>query len=65
VARVLGEELLSQPLDPEILGSQDCVAILTAHETIDYAAVVLSAPLVFDARGVTRKLLKAPNLVLL
>jgi UDP-N-acetyl-D-glucosamine dehydrogenase len=65
VARVLGEELLSQPLDPEILAGQDCVAILTAHETIDYAAVVLSAPLVFDARGVTRKLLKAPNLVLL
>ncbi|HEY3209195.1 MAG TPA: nucleotide sugar dehydrogenase [Actinomycetota bacterium] len=64
-ARILGEELTSQPLDPEILEQQDCVAILTAHETVDYAAVVLSAPLVFDARGVTRKMLKAPNLVLL
>jgi UDP-N-acetyl-D-glucosamine dehydrogenase len=65
MARVLGEELLSQPLDPEILAGQDCVAILTAHETVDYAVVILSAPLVFDARGVTRKLLKAPNRVLL
>ncbi len=64
-ARVLDEELASQPLDPDILDQMDCVAILTDHETVDYAAVVLSAPLVFDARGVTRKLLKAPNLVLL
>jgi len=40
------------------------VAILT-DQTVDYAALVLSAPPVFDARGVTRKLLKAPNLVLL
>jgi UDP-N-acetyl-D-glucosamine dehydrogenase len=65
MARVLGEELTSQPLDPRILEEQDCAAILTGHETVDYAAVVLSAPLVFDARGVTRKLLRAPNLVLL
>ncbi len=64
-ARILGEELTSQPLDPGVLEQLDCVAILTAHETVDYAALVLSAPLVFDARGVTRKLLKAPNLVLL
>ena len=53
-----------KPLDPEILEQQDCVAILTDHETVDYAALVLSAPLVFDARGVTLKLLKAPNLIL-
>jgi UDP-N-acetyl-D-glucosamine dehydrogenase len=64
-ARILGEELVSHPLDPDILERQDCVAILTDHETVDYAAVVLNAPLVFDARGVTRKLLKAPNVVLL
>lgn len=64
-ARIFGEELVSQPLEPGILERQDCVAILTAHETVDYAAVVLSAPLVFDARGVTRSLRKAPNVVLL
>jgi UDP-N-acetyl-D-glucosamine dehydrogenase len=64
-ARILDEELVSQPLEPHFLEQQDCVAILTAHETVDYAAIVLSAPLVFDARGVTRKLLKAPNVVLL
>jgi nucleotide sugar dehydrogenase len=64
-ARILGEEFVSQPLDPGTLEQQDCVAILTAHETVDYGAVVLSAPMVFDARGVTRKLLRSPNVVLL
>jgi UDP-N-acetyl-D-glucosamine dehydrogenase len=63
--RILGEEHTSRPLEQSILEQQDCVAILTAHATVDYAAVVLSAPLVFDARGVTRKLPKAPNVVLL
>jgi len=61
--RLFGEELVSQPLDAELLESQDCVAILTAHEIVDYASVVLSARLVFDARGVTRELLRAPNVV--
>ena len=61
--RLFGEELHSQPLDPDLLEAQDCVAILTAHEIVNYASVVLSAPLVFDALGVTRKLLKAPNVV--
>jgi len=61
--RLFGEELRSQPLDPDVLGTQDCVAILTAHEAVNYAAVVLSAPLVFDGTGVTRRLLQAPNVV--
>jgi UDP-N-acetyl-D-glucosamine dehydrogenase len=61
--RLFGEELVSQPLDPELLESLDCVVILTAHEIVNYAAVVVSAPLVFDAQGVTRKLLESPNVV--
>jgi UDP-N-acetyl-D-glucosamine dehydrogenase len=61
--RLLGEELRSQPLDPAVLEAQDCVAILAAHELVNYASVVLSAPLVFDAQGVTRPLLAAPNVV--
>jgi UDP-N-acetyl-D-glucosamine dehydrogenase len=63
--RIFGEDLSSQPLGPDILEQQDCVAILTAHATVDYAAVVLSAPLVFDARGVTRKLPRSPKVALL
>jgi len=61
--RLFGEELHSQPLEPEILESQDCVAILTAHEIVDYRAVVRAARLVFDARGVTRKLLNASTVI--
>jgi UDP-N-acetyl-D-glucosamine dehydrogenase len=53
-ARVFGEELRSQELDPETLASQDCVIILTGHPGVDYESVIRSAPLVFDARGVTR-----------
>ena len=61
--RLFGEMMESRPLDAEVLRSQDCVVILTAHESIDYAAIVHSASLVFDSRGVTRKLLAAPNVV--
>jgi nucleotide sugar dehydrogenase len=41
-------------LDAEVLRGADCVVILTAHPGVDYRAVVDSAPLVFDAAGVTR-----------
>jgi hypothetical protein len=39
-------------------------AIVTAHEGVDYAALVEAAPLVVDFRGVTRAL-GAGNVVLL
>ena len=57
-------DLRSQPLDPDLLASQDCVAILTAHPQVDYELIVRAAPLVFDARGVTRSM-RASNVVLL
>jgi UDP-N-acetyl-D-glucosamine dehydrogenase len=60
--RVFGETVQSQPLDPELLEIQDCVAILTAHPQIDYQRIVELAPLVFDARGVTCSL-AAQNVV--
>ena len=53
-ARVFGEELSSQPLTPEFIAQQDCVAILTAHPGVDHEAVIRAAVLVFDARGLTR-----------
>ncbi len=46
--------LASVELSDEVLASTDCLVILTAHPTIDYAAAVAAAPLVFDAAGVTR-----------
>jgi UDP-N-acetyl-D-glucosamine dehydrogenase len=36
------------------LAEADLVAIVTAHQEVDYAAVVEAAPLVIDFRGVTR-----------
>ncbi|HEV8563290.1 MAG TPA: nucleotide sugar dehydrogenase [Actinomycetota bacterium] len=59
----LGEEdLRSVPLDDETVRAQDCVVILTAHEGIDVQALVNSASLVFDTRGVTLGI-DAPNVV--
>jgi UDP-N-acetyl-D-glucosamine dehydrogenase len=57
-----GRTLESVPLTAELLASQDCVAILTAHRGVDYETVVNSAPLVFDARGTTAAL-NRPNVV--
>jgi UDP-N-acetyl-D-glucosamine dehydrogenase len=56
--------LYSEPLSGDVLSSSDCVVVLTAHPDIDYDEVVASAPLVFDAVGVTRAR-RVPNVVLL
>ena len=53
--------LHSEPLDVA-LGSADVAVIVTAHSGLDVEAVVRSAPLVVDFRGVTRGI-EAPNLV--
>ena len=42
--------LSSQPLDP---GAYDCVTIVTAHSSIDYAQLVEEAKLVVDLRNAT------------
>jgi UDP-N-acetyl-D-glucosamine dehydrogenase len=60
-AELAGHGLRSTDLD-EALGSADVVAIVTAHPEVDYEAVVATAPLVVDFRGVTRSL-DAANLV--
>jgi UDP-N-acetyl-D-glucosamine dehydrogenase len=52
--QVAGRTLRSRPLSPAVLSVQDCAVVLTAHSAVDYEMVVASAPLVFDARGVTR-----------
>lgn len=54
--------LESRELTEELLASQDCVAILTAHPSVDYPLVADVAPLVFDARGATMGI-DAPNVV--
>ena len=53
--------LRSQPLEAALEGA-DAAAILTAHPGLDLEAVVASAPLVVDFRGVTRGI-EAKNLV--
>jgi UDP-N-acetyl-D-glucosamine dehydrogenase len=53
-------DLVSAPLD-DALSNCDLAAIVTAHPELDYAAVVSTASLVLDFRGVTRPL-QAENL---
>ena len=48
----------------EAVAAADAVAIVTAHDGIDYQAMVEDAALVIDFRGVTREL-AADNVVLL
>ena len=45
--------LQSVPLDDERLRKTDCVVILVAHSSVDYAAVLREAPRVFDAVNAT------------
>ena len=60
--RLAETPLRSQELTGELLASQDCVAILTAHPSVDYPLVAGVASLVFDARGATMGI-DAPNVV--
>jgi UDP-N-acetyl-D-glucosamine dehydrogenase len=53
-ARVGDLAIASTPLTDELVMQQDVVAILTAHPGIDYRRIVECAPLVFDARGITK-----------
>jgi UDP-N-acetyl-D-glucosamine dehydrogenase len=60
---VIGEgPIRSSPLDEATVAEQDCVIVLTAHDGIDFPAVIRVAPLVFDTRGITSGL-DAPNVV--
>jgi UDP-N-acetyl-D-glucosamine dehydrogenase len=60
---VIGDgPIRSAPLEEATLVEQDCVIVLTAHDTIDFPAVIRVAPLVFDTRGITSGA-DAPNVV--
>jgi UDP-N-acetyl-D-glucosamine dehydrogenase len=61
VPELPGHGLSSVELD-SALREADLAAIVTAHPDVDYEAVVASAPLVVDFRGVTRGL-EAENLI--
>jgi UDP-N-acetyl-D-glucosamine dehydrogenase len=50
VPELASRGLSSQPLDP---GAYDCVAIVTAHSSIDYEKLVDDARLVVDFRNAT------------
>lgn len=49
-------KLRSVVFDDQSLGAYDCVAILVAHNAVDYGSVVAHARLVFDAVNATRGL---------
>jgi UDP-N-acetyl-D-glucosamine dehydrogenase len=61
VPELPGHGLASVGLD-EGLANSDLAAIVTAHPDVDYEAVVATAPLVVDFRGITRGI-EADNLV--
>jgi UDP-N-acetyl-D-glucosamine dehydrogenase len=61
VPELPSRDLRSEGLD-EALRAADVAVIVTAHPEVDYEAVVASAPLVVDFRGVTRGV-EAANLV--
>ena len=48
--------MASQGLTPESLATWDAVVVVTDHSAYDWAEIVRHAPLVVDARGVTRGL---------
>jgi len=50
------ETLSSVELTEECLSSADCVVIATDHSSYDWEQIASSSKLVFDTRGVTRKL---------
>ncbi len=51
-----GLRLRSVPLTPAALRGSDCAVIVTDHRSIDYAQIVLNAPLVLDTRNVLNPL---------
>ena len=57
-----GTERDSLPLDPDVVGGHDIVVLLTPHADVDVHALVNTAAMVFDARGVTVGI-DAPNVV--
>jgi UDP-N-acetyl-D-glucosamine dehydrogenase len=59
---VAGEQQKSTPLDPITVSDHDLVVLLTPHADVDVHALVNTASLIFDARGVTAGI-DAPNVV--
>jgi len=57
-----GREHGSLRLDAETVGAQDIVVLLTPHADVDVHALVNTAAMVFDTRGVTMGI-DAPNVV--
>ena len=48
-----GEQRSSVPLDAGTIGNQDIVVLLTPHADLDVHALVNTAAMVFDTRGIT------------
>jgi UDP-N-acetyl-D-glucosamine dehydrogenase len=57
-----GETLVSANLTPQLLGSMDCVVILTDHSVFDYPMIAADSPLVLDCRNSLRNF-SGPNIL--
>jgi UDP-N-acetyl-D-glucosamine dehydrogenase len=55
-------DLWSAPLTEEVVGGQDCVALLTVHPELDVRWLVRHSRVLFDTRGVTKGI-DAPNVI--
>ena len=53
---VAGRTMSSVEITDETLEKSDCVVVATDHSCYDYGRIIDCAPLVFDARGITRRL---------
>ena len=51
-----GNLMKSQEISPSLIGSQDCVVILTDHSAYDISAIVAASKLIIDTRNATKDL---------
>ena len=52
----VGEEILtSAELTPELLGSMDCIVILTNHSAFDYSMIAAASSIILDCRNSLRE----------
>jgi UDP-N-acetyl-D-glucosamine dehydrogenase len=58
---VKGQSLKSLHLNAELLGSMDCVAVLTDHSAFDYDLIAGAASLIYDTRNAFKD--QKPNIV--
>jgi UDP-N-acetyl-D-glucosamine dehydrogenase len=52
------EDMKSVPINPQTLGSYDCVIVATDHTSYDWGAIVDGSKLIVDTRNATRRVMR-------